>query len=70
MDLICTMAYYDIFMTQFMQTLGVFGATLVTATIGYPVVNYYTKKLQLLKQTLVTKHYNTKHYNTEESDSE
>ena len=70
MDVTCTMGYYNIFMTQFMQTLGVFGATLVTATIGYPVVNYYARRLQLLKQTMETKRYNTRHYNTEESDSE
>lgn len=66
MDVTCTMTpYYEVFMTQFMQTMGVFSATLVTATIGYPVLNYYTRRLSVLKKNM-----NTRHYNKEESDSE
>ena len=61
MDVTCTMTpYYEVFMSQFMQTMGVFTATLVTATIGYPVLNYYTRRLAVLKRTI----------DTEESDSE
>ena len=60
----CGPEYYDIFMKQFMQTLGQLGAAIVTSALAVPVYTYYTRNfLSSSKNQSVNEVYNTENEN-------
>jgi len=65
--------YYDIFMKQFMQTLGQLGAAILTSTLAVPVYSYYTRNSLLLpKKECINEVYSTENEfnkNLNESDN-
>lgn len=67
----CGPEYYNIFMKQFMQTLGQLGAAVVTSALAVPVYSYYTRNL-LSKKNTVNEVYSTENEfnkNLDESDN-
>lgn len=66
----CGPEYYDIFMKQFMQTLGQLGAAVLTSSLAVPVYSYYTRNLS--KTDTVNEVYSTENEfnkNLNESDN-
>ena len=64
--------YYDIFMKQFMQTLGQLGAAVLTSTLAVPVYSYYTGNSLLPKKECINEVYSTENEfnkNLNESDN-
>jgi hypothetical protein len=41
----CEMTYQEVFMRQFMNMMGNFTAFAISVGIGYPLVNFYRKRL-------------------------
>ena len=67
----CGPEYYDIFMKQFMQTLGQLGAAVVTSTLAVPVYSYYTRNLVSKKRDTVNEVYSTENeFNKNLNESE
>lgn len=69
----CGSEYYDVFMKQFMQTLGQLGAAVVTSALVVPVYSYYSRNfLSSSKNQSVNEVYNTEtefNKNLDESDN-